>query len=254
MIGRLNKIVDYKGISKRKFYQITGLSNGYLDKEREVGHKKIEIIHSVFPEISLEWLLTSKGSMLKNEVENKGIYNRMPSVITIPESDSEKENIEVVPVKLAAGYVGGGLANMDFIESLPKFRLPFLNNGTYRCFGVGGHSMRSSVKDNDFFIGKFVNNLLNFSEGKIHAVVAPDADSLLMKRVFRHPKKKGWFILRSDNNDVVNTYPDIEINAMYIKEMWSYAALISFKEPSYDMDKFRKILKLNLDVVSIDTD
>ncbi len=66
MIERLLQIVDYKGISKRQFYKDTGLSNGYLDKEREVGHKKIEIICSTYPEIDPIWLLFGKGQMLLN--------------------------------------------------------------------------------------------------------------------------------------------------------------------------------------------
>lgn len=64
MIERLLQIVEYKGISKRQFYKETGLSNGYLDKDREVGHKKIEIICSTYPDVNPLWLLFGKGEML----------------------------------------------------------------------------------------------------------------------------------------------------------------------------------------------
>lgn len=206
---------------------------------------------AMYPQISTEWLLMGKGKMLgenkelNNMIAQKDIainYNRIPTIITVSEEDSGKENIEIVPAKLAAGYVGGGYANPTFIEELPKFRLPFLNNGTFRCFGIQGYSMENGIRDNDFFVGRFLDNIRDFGEGKIHALIIPELDSFLLKRVFRHPTDSNMLILRSDNNDIVNTYPDIHIHIRYIVEIWSYAATISFKEPYYNMEKFREIL------------
>lgn len=214
-----------------------------------VSFEIVQAIINKFVNIDAEWLILGKGDMLKlhnnNEVD-KGLpvinYNRLPSVITISEKDEEKENIEIVPAKLAAGYVGGGYAEESFVLDLPKFRLPYLNNGTFRCFGVSGHSM-NRVQDEDWFVGKFVDNIRNFNEGKIHAVIAPKAESLLIKRVFRHPKKMDTLILRSDSNDESNIYPDIHMPISLIAEMWSYTALISFKEPLFDAVKFKEIAK-----------
>lgn len=177
-------------------------------------------------------------------------HNRMPSVITISEKDEEKENIEIVPAKLAAGYVGGGYAEESFVLDLPKFRLPYLNNGTFRCFGVMGHSMEK-IQDEDWFVGKFVDNIRNFNEGKIHAVIAPKAESLLIKRVFRHPKKMDTLILRSDSNNESNLYPDIHMPISLIAEMWSYTALISFKEPLFDVMRFKEISKTSPDFIDV---
>lgn len=61
---RLIQYIDYKGISKYKFYKLTGLSNGFLDKRGTIGVDKCEIICNCFAEISIEWLITGKGSML----------------------------------------------------------------------------------------------------------------------------------------------------------------------------------------------
>jgi hypothetical protein len=62
---RLIQFIEYKGLTKYKFYQLTKLSNGFLDKKGTIGADKCEVIYSFFPEINLEWLLTGKGSMLK---------------------------------------------------------------------------------------------------------------------------------------------------------------------------------------------
>lgn len=62
---RLIQYIDYKGISKYRFYKETGLSNGFLDKKGTIGVDKCEIIYSVYPDINFEWLITGKGDMLK---------------------------------------------------------------------------------------------------------------------------------------------------------------------------------------------
>jgi len=251
---KILQYLDYKGISKNKFYITTGLSTGFLDSGNSLGVDKLRIIIDNYPDFNPEWLLTNKGSMLKERPEpiiydDKGAnvgyyinYNRMPAVITVSEEDMGTENIDIVPTKLAAGYVGGGYSNPTFIKELPKFRLPFLNNGTFRCFGIQGYSMENGIRDNDFFIGRFLDNIREFGEGKIHALILPELESFLLKRVFRHPIDPNMLILRSDNNDISNTYPDIYIHIRYIAEMWSYASTISFKEPYYSMERFREIL------------
>lgn len=59
--------MEKQGIKKPEFYKKTGLSNGFLDKNDNISSQNIEIIISVFPEISLEWLITGKGEMLRSE-------------------------------------------------------------------------------------------------------------------------------------------------------------------------------------------
>jgi hypothetical protein len=71
MIERILQIIDYKGINKSIFYKNTGLSNGFLDKVKDIGASKLELILITYPEISMEWLLTGKGSMLKSVVQKE---------------------------------------------------------------------------------------------------------------------------------------------------------------------------------------
>ncbi|MCT4237311.1 hypothetical protein HZP42_13030 [Elizabethkingia anophelis] len=211
-----------------------------------------------YPYINYDWLLTGEGEMINNnqptEVQNKDTnkpyinYNRMPAVITV--RDDEEENIEAVPIKLAAGYVGGGYADQSFVEELPKFRLPYVKGGTFRCFEIQGYSMYNGIRDGDFFVGRFLDNIRDFGEGKIYALIIPEFESLLIKRVFRHHENPHILILKSDNNDLSNIYPDIHLHVKYIAEMWSYAATISLKEPHFDMDKSREISATNPKIVS----
>ena len=61
---RIIQYLEYKSISKYKFYKETGLSNSFLDKNKNVGSDKCAIIIDQYPDINPTWLLTGKGEML----------------------------------------------------------------------------------------------------------------------------------------------------------------------------------------------
>ena len=95
MIDRILQIIDFKGINKSIFYKETGLSNGFLDKVKDIGASKLELILKSYPEISMEWLLTGKGEMLKdiekvqNIVNEPGDKYQLEVVSSVPYYDVE---------------------------------------------------------------------------------------------------------------------------------------------------------------------
>lgn len=68
---RIIEYLEYKGISKYKFYKETGLSNGFLDKKGSIGADKCEIIFSHYPDLNLEWLITGQGEKLKEDAKSE---------------------------------------------------------------------------------------------------------------------------------------------------------------------------------------
>lgn len=64
---RISEILDLKGITKYRFCKDLGLSNGFLDKPREITTDKYANILEYLPDVSPEWLLTGKGPMFKNK-------------------------------------------------------------------------------------------------------------------------------------------------------------------------------------------
>jgi hypothetical protein len=62
---RILQYLDYKGISKYEFYQLTGVSNGVLSQKNGFSEENTLRILSVFGELSPEWLITGEGDMLK---------------------------------------------------------------------------------------------------------------------------------------------------------------------------------------------
>ena len=87
-------------------------------------------------------ILINKNVMKLSEAElNTSNYKRGKEVLAITVDSDSKENIELVPQKAAAGYLNG-YADREFIEELPKFKLPILpENATYRAFEISGDSM-----------------------------------------------------------------------------------------------------------------
>lgn len=66
-VQRIQEYIENKGISKYRFYQESGLSNGALDKGENIGSDKCEKILYAFPDLNPDWLLTGRGSMLKKD-------------------------------------------------------------------------------------------------------------------------------------------------------------------------------------------
>lgn len=58
-------------LKKSDFYLKTGLSNGFLDKNENISSQNLEIIISEYSDLSLEWLVTGRGQMLKESSSKK---------------------------------------------------------------------------------------------------------------------------------------------------------------------------------------
>ncbi|MBT8264008.1 MAG: hypothetical protein HKN52_10045 [Eudoraea sp.] len=68
-IDRLMQFISYAGLSARQFDISIGASNGYTLRMKKnsasIGSDVIENILRVYPQLSVVWLITGEGSMLK---------------------------------------------------------------------------------------------------------------------------------------------------------------------------------------------
>lgn len=69
ILQRLQKFIDYKGLSINKFSVMVGASNSYFGKmfknNGSIGSEMIEKILRIFPDLNSEWLLLGSGEMIK---------------------------------------------------------------------------------------------------------------------------------------------------------------------------------------------
>ncbi len=64
---KILQYLEYKGISKYKFYQETGITNGILSQSNGISEDNLLRFLSYYKDISTEWLMRGEGSMLKAE-------------------------------------------------------------------------------------------------------------------------------------------------------------------------------------------
>lgn len=143
-------------------------------------------------------------------------------LLTITVDSKGKENIEMVPLKAQAGYTNS-YGDLDFIASLPKFKLPFLpENKTYRTFQIKGDSMLP-IPENSWVTCSYVENWEHIKNGKA-CVVVTKSEGLVFKLVYLRVDS-GFFLLVSSNSD----YNPYEIPVSQVLEIWQFETWNSFE-------------------------
>lgn len=66
---RILQFADNLGVSKRNFYSTIGVSRGTLESKTGITEDIMAKFIATYPDVSIEWLLTGKGEMLKSEPE-----------------------------------------------------------------------------------------------------------------------------------------------------------------------------------------
>lgn len=143
-------------------------------------------------------------------------------LLTISVDNKGEENIEMVPVKAQAGYTNS-YGDLEFIATLPKFKLPFLpKNKTYRSFQIKGDSMLP-IKEGSWVTCSFTESWAEIKDGKACIVVTKD-DGIVFKLVYKQ-LEDGNFLLVSSNHN----YSPYKITVSQILEIWQFETVNSFE-------------------------
>lgn len=200
IVTRILQIIKYKGINKRKFYIETGLSNGFLDKVKDIGVSKIDHILNAYPEISVIWLITGRGKMLLNSVSDAEKDKVEEPSTNIYLSASTKQQVPLYDINTPNGvtslFQDSNQNPIDFISipNLPKC------DGAIR---INGNSMHPIIKSGDIVIYKIMNNIIeNIFWGELYLVslMPDDSEELIMvKWIQKSEKGEDWIKLVSEN-------------------------------------------------------
>lgn len=235
-IQRIVQFIEYKGISKYKFYQETGLSNGFLDKGENMGSDKCEKILYTYPDINPEWLLTGRGSMLKE----KEVAFQEPQLAI----SADIQRIPIVDLSAAAGT---GYINPNYVEEIDSIALPvtMLKNGKqYLCVRVKGHSMLPSILDGGYLIIRMLDRSEWGSIRDNYVYVVSDVEGkAYVKRLKNRLKQHGFIVCMSDNADKLN-YPNFNIEEDEINSVWYAEWYFSAKIPNIQEVFYRKQAEL----------
>lgn len=70
-IERIREFIEFQGISERKFYFETNLSESSFNKIKSVGSENLKKIFHRYPELNMDWVITGRGEMLYSSTAAK---------------------------------------------------------------------------------------------------------------------------------------------------------------------------------------
>jgi transcriptional regulator with XRE-family HTH domain len=158
---------------------------------------------------------------LPNQPESKWENEVKTRILTLTVDREGAENIELIPQKASAGYLNG-YADPEFLEDLPKFRLPFLpGNNTHRAFEIIGDSMLPLLPGT-IVIGKYLESVDEIKDNKTY-VLLTISEGIVYKRIQTSKINDGSIVLVSDNKN----YEPYPVSVSDILEIWEAVMYIS---------------------------
>jgi hypothetical protein len=91
---KILQFIEYNGIKKRDFLEKTGIKRGFLDKDKlnqAVSDEHFAKIIAEFPELSLDWLITGKGAMLRDTNARVAAAEEEPPPVARAQGPTERE-------------------------------------------------------------------------------------------------------------------------------------------------------------------
>ena len=222
-----------KGLTQQEFANQIGIKRslvGAYEEGRADPRINNLIKMSEVLAVSIDDLVeTALWQMSKDEFDEhmkKGPAQKF-KVLSITVDKEDRENIELIPQKAAAGYLNG-YADPEYLKEQPRFQLPFLPaNASYRAFEISGDSMMP-IKSGTIVVGSYVEHVRDIKNGKTY-ILLTRSEGVVFKRVFNYLEEKGNLFLVSDNR----MYTPYEVNPADVLEAWEAKAYISvdFTDP-----------------------
>lgn len=169
----------------------------------------------------------------QKQTKNSEIAGVPLKVLAITVDKNDKENIEFIPQKAAAGYLNG-YSDPQFLKDLPKFNLPNLSTGTYRAFEISGDSMQP-INSGSIIIGKYVENPQELKQGERYIIISA-SEGIVFKRVFDENESVR---LVSDNSN----FSPYTMKKEDVIEIWHSHSMITSYLPEPGNDGLNKIEK-----------
>jgi phage repressor protein C with HTH and peptisase S24 domain len=187
------------GISKRDFYAKIGVSRGTLESKTGITEDVVTKFFATYPEVSVEWLMTGEGEMLKNsplykEKNKKNI-------------DKEEKNAEV-SYNPAIGkpyydvdFLGGFNEIVNSQVTIPTNNIVIqgFEKADFWC-NVTGHSMEPKINHGDI-IALHKCTLEDIQYGEIYAVILDTLRTIKILRRSSDPKKLRFVPINTTDYD-----------------------------------------------------
>ena len=227
MNDRLKKFLDYEGISVRQFEAAIGSSDGKIAKfiatNSSLKSDTLNAIMEKFPHLSIEWLITGQGEMLrssdtpKHEGTTKELRrNYEPTSSGRPVlKEVKKGGLPLIPIDAVAGFNGwdeSGISELDCARyDVPDFAAVHADF----LIRVSGSSMYPKYSSGDILACRKIVEVTFIQWGKIYVI--DSQQGAMVKRLFPIEGDDEHVLCKSDNpNYLPFELPKDEIRSLSI--------------------------------------
>ena len=186
------------------------LLGAYEEERAEPRIEVLEVVGDMF-KLTLDELLRKELSDAKGNYLSRRRAQKMAAATN---------EIQLVPVKAAAGYLAG-YADPEFLDELNTFTLPMLAPGNYRAFEIVGDSMLPTTSGS-VIVGEKVDDMEEVKTNQTYIVVSRN-EGIVYKRVMKNNKSKTKLTLVSDNT----AYQPYNVNTDDVLEVWKAQMIIA---------------------------
>ena len=188
--------------------ELLGISKTTLSNWKSRNSIDIPLVFSKCEQISIDWLLTGHGSMLKT----KGDTNASPTGDTclssakdtnkVPnkqekEARKSSKGIPLIPLEAVAGFPAADSDGV-YLENCDHYTIPeFEARGANFLIRVSGDSMTPLYNNGDIIACRKISNILFFQWGSIY--VLDTSQGALVKRVEECEKDDDCILCVSEN-------------------------------------------------------
>ena len=201
---RILEFIKNQNITIPIFFQKTGIKRGFLDSDKldqAVSDRHFSMIIAAFPDLSVDWLITGEGPMLRSDLP------------TAHPSTDPGVGIPLIPIEAVAGLPTDDPVGTRFIDCAHYIIPEFANLNVEYMIRVSGSSMYPKYSNGDILACRRVHDVLFFQWGKIYVI--DSSQGALVKRVFQD-EDPDRILLVSDNRE---NYPPFSIPKSDIRSL-----------------------------------
>lgn len=214
MNKRLKKFLDSEDISVRQFESMIGSSDGKIAKfmatNSSLKSDTLNKIMEVFPQLSIEWLLTGEGEMLRSSKADPSQSNAKERPVL---KEVTKGGLPLIPIDAVAGFNGWdecGVSEMDCTHyDVPDFKTAHADF----LIRVSGSSMYPKYSSGDILACRKIDEITFLQWGKVYVI--DSRQGAMVKRLFPMEGNADMILCKSDNPN----YPPFELPKEEIRSL-----------------------------------
>ena len=189
--------LENKGVTPYEFYKESGVTRGILQQNNGISEDNIARFLAYAPDVNIEWLLTSKGSMIKDgstdiQISNDTTTSSMPTTSMNPGIGTPYYDVD---------FIGGFDEVFNSQVNIPATNIVIrgFEKASLWC-NVTGHSMEPKINHGDI-IALHQCTLNDIQYGEIYAVVLDTIRTIKILRRSPDPDKLRFIPINTNDYD-----------------------------------------------------